>query len=221
MVEASDVPVYRQVVWLCRHGNRVDFVDPSWRGTDPHLSPDGVAQAKETGARLRGEPIRHIFSSPFLRAVETAHHIAEALDLSIKVEHGACEWMNAAWFPQPPAYIPLNEMQARFPRVDLDYRTMVHPHHPETQPELRARCRLTADRLLDTCGTGILVVGHGASVTGLAWGVLGPNHGLLSGQCTGLCSLTKVVREDSRAFLELNGDTSHLTSGEQHRNKPA
>ena len=107
----------RHTVWICRHGNRIDFVDPSWKGNDPHLSPDGVIQAKETGVRLRGEGIQHIFASPFLRTLETAHHIAEALDLPVKIEHGACEWMNPEWFPEPPVYIPVE-----IEDVYLEYR---------------------------------------------------------------------------------------------------
>ena len=31
-------PSVRQAVWICRHGNRIDFTDPSWKGDDPHLS---------------------------------------------------------------------------------------------------------------------------------------------------------------------------------------
>ena len=57
----------------------MDFVDPAWaqKSDRPHdcpLSPDGVVQARETGRRLGGEDISHLFASPFLRAAETAHH---------------------------------------------------------------------------------------------------------------------------------------------------
>ena len=102
-----------QVVWICRHGNRIDFVDPAWRGhngDDPHLSPDGVVQAQETGKRLRGEGIRYIFSSPFLRTVETAHYIAEAIDVPIYIEEGASEWLNPEWFSALPAFIPPQDL---------------------------------------------------------------------------------------------------------------
>ena len=139
----------RQVVWICRHGNRIDHVDPSWEGLDPHLSADGVVQAQETGARLREEGIRHIFASPFLRTVETAYHIAEALDLSVKIEHGACEWLGSEWVPQPGFFIPPEEMRRRFPRVDTTYESMVFPGFPEDGGALRDRCRQAAARLAD------------------------------------------------------------------------
>ena len=83
----------QQTIWLCRHGTRADFVDPSWIGDNPPLSGDGVRQAIETGARLKDETINHLFASPFLRTLETAHYIAEAINLEIKVEYGASEWL--------------------------------------------------------------------------------------------------------------------------------
>ena len=119
-----------QTIWLCRHGNRIDFVDPSWKGDDPPLSADGIIQAQETGLRLQGEGIQHIFTSPFLRTIETAHYIAEALDLPIKIEHGASEWLNAEWFSERPAHLPLDALLRRFPRVDGRYKSVVMPAYP-------------------------------------------------------------------------------------------
>ena len=205
----------RQVIWICRHGNRIDSVDPSWKGSDPHLSADGVVQAKETGIRLRNEGIQHIFASPFLRTVETAHHIANALDLSVKIEHGACEWLNPDWFPEPPVYVPLDETRRRFPRIDETYQSMVSPKFPESPEELDARCRGAALLLADTYRSSFLVVGHGASVVGFAQGLLGDQRTIESG----LCALVTVIRMDGHSNLELNGDVSHLSSGQEHRDK--
>ncbi len=204
----------KQIIWLCRHGNRIDFVDKNWSGgNDPPLSADGIVQAQETGTRLRGENIRHIFASPFLRAVETAHYIAEALDLPIKIEPGACEWMNAAWFATPPVLQPSEALRERFPRVDVTYKPLVQPRHPETNPEMLVRCAETARRLSETFHEDLVIIGHGASVSGLAEGFLGRKPGL---SCCGVCSLTQIVRQDGTATLVLNGDVSHLTGGDAH-----
>ncbi len=206
--------MHSQTFWLCRHGNRIDFVDPEKKGmVDPHLSEDGIVQAQQTGARLRGEGIRHVFSSPFYRAVETAHYIAEALDLPIKIEHGACEWLNAAWFATPPVYQTPDALRAIFPRVDVTYQPLVRPVHPETNPEMLARCAVTAQRLLAAFPEDMVIIGHGASVSGLAEGFLGRKPNL---SCCGVCALTKIVRTDGEPELALNGDTSHLSGGEAH-----
>lgn len=202
-------------IWICRHGNRIDFVDPSRKGPAPHLSSDGVLQAQETGQRLRHENIRHIFASPFLRTVETAFHIAEALDINIKIEHGACEWLNPQWFSAQPRYVPPEELAKTFPMIDLNYTTLVRPQYPETWEDCVERCRRTARMISTTNQTNILIVGHGASVAGLT-------KGLLDDPCdisTGLCALIKVNYSDGQSSLELGGDTSHLTGGEQSRER--
>lgn len=183
---------------------------------DPHLSPDGIEQAKQTGERLRRENIRHVFSSPFYRAVETAHYIAEELDLPIKIEHGACEWLNPLWFDVAPEYKTLEELRKTFPRVDLSYEPLVRPRYPETNPEMLERCNVTASRLLDNFKEDFLVVGHGASVSGLASGFLGRKPGL---SCCAVCALTQIVLGSGEPQLVLNGDTSHLSEGEAQRGR--
>ena len=205
----------RQVIWLCRHGNRIDFVDPSWKGVDPYLSDDGVIQAKETGIRLRSEGIQHIFASPFLRAVQTAHFIAEALDLPVKIEHGACEWLNTDWFPEPPALLPLEEICERFPRVDPHYQSIVMPHYPETSEGAFFRAGKTSAALAEAYEGDMLIVGHGHSVYGMAWGLIGDGCNV----SPGLCALVKIVRNNGVANLELSGDSSHLTDGDKNRKR--
>ena len=69
--------------------------------------------------------------------------------------------------------------------------------------------------MADALPGDILLVGHGHSVDGMAWGLMGKACEILSG----LCSLIKVARQNGTTALELNGDSSHLTSGEQHRDK--
>lgn len=199
-------------IWICRHGNRIDFVDSSWKGTDPHLSADGIVQAKETGIRLKNEDIRHIFASPFLRAVETAHYIAEALDLTVKIEHGACEWLNPNWFIQTPTYIPLDQLRKRFQRVDDTYKSIVFAEFPESQDKANIRFRKLVLLLAETySSTSILVVGHGATLIGMTKALIGDDCDV----SWGLCALVKVGRVSGRSVLQINGDVSHLSGGKQ------
>ena len=55
--------MFQQTVWIARHGNRIDFVNPEWFNTakrpyDPHLSDDGILQAQKLANRLRHPPNR-------------------------------------------------------------------------------------------------------------------------------------------------------------------
>jgi broad specificity phosphatase PhoE len=206
----------KQTVWITRHGNRLDFVDPAWfhtaeRPYDTPLSPDGIEQAKALATRLQGEGIAHVFASPFLRTVETAHYVARVLGLLIKVEDGLSEWINPEWFPAMPERLPLEALTRLFPEVDLGYRSCIAAHYPETGEEALERAGRTARLIAQEFDGDILIVGHGASVVGAARGLVGSEVEVHAA----LCCLVKLVREEDHWVMELRGDVSHLCESEQ------
>lgn len=208
-----------QIVWLARHGNRIDFVNPEWFNTaerrfDPPLSDDGVVQAYRLGQRLKSENITHIFASPFLRTVQTANQVAEALDLRIKLESGLSEWFNRAWFPEMPEKLSIDDLIKVYPRIDTSYTSRIVAEYPETHEQMIVRAGKTATLLADEFfPEDILMVGHGASVLGGTVGLVGVSA--KDQVKASLCSLVKVVRQEPEWLLELSGDTSHLSEVEQ------
>ncbi len=109
-----------RTVIITRHGNRQDFIFPDWQKSarwpdDPPLSADGIVQAEELAKRLKSEEIEHIFSSPFLRTIETASQAARVLDLDVKIEYGLREWLNIGWFEEKPRLMPILEKIKAFP----------------------------------------------------------------------------------------------------------
>lgn len=201
------------VLWLARHGDREDFADPFWVDTaarphDPGLSPEGIDQAKRLGARLRGEGIARVFASPFLRAVETAHHVAEAIGAPISLEPGLGEILYADWFDAPPEPLPFAVMQARFPRVEAGHAPLVVPRYPETIDDAFRRSLQTAEALAARASAPLLLVGHGVSILGIAQGLASPAEAV---DCAP-CSLFKLVR-DERWRMDLSGDVAHLAGG--------
>lgn len=208
-----------QIIWIARHANRLDFVNPDWfltaeRRYDPPLSEDGFIQAKQLANRLKKEKISHIFASPFLRTVQTANAVAQALDLPIKLETGLSEWLNPAWMTEEPERLSTLALAELFPRIDLGYTPRIAAKYPETHEQVRARSGQTA-RCLATefYPKNILLVGHGASVLGAAMGLVGEIAKMEVK--ASLCSLVKVVLQDSEWLLELKGDTSHLVEVEE------
>ncbi len=208
-----------QIVWIARHANRLDFVNPDWfltaeRRYDPPLSDDGFVQAKQLARRLKAEKISHIFASPFLRTVQTANAVAEALDLSIKLETGLSEWLNPAWMTEEPERHSILELVELFPRIDMSYTPRIAAKYPETRQKVRERSGQTARCLATECfPENILLVGHGASVLGGAMGLVGA---IAETEVkASLCSLVKVMRQDPTWLLELKGDTSHLSQVEE------
>ncbi|WP_254175031.1 histidine phosphatase family protein [Planktothrix pseudagardhii] len=205
-----------QTIWIARHGNRIDFVNPAWFNTaerryDPHLSEDGEIQAQQLANRLVGEGITQIIASPFLRTVQTANAVAERLDLSIKLDWGLGEWLNPDWMSFPET-LPPEILAQKFPRIDLSYPVGVF-QYPETWEACLKRTANTAKRLVTTFPQDdLLFVGHGASVLGTAMGLI---PSLKENEMkAALCCLFKLVQNQNQWILELKGDTSHLTEAE-------
>jgi broad specificity phosphatase PhoE len=204
-----------RVIWLARHGNREDFVDPGWRERaplpdDPPLSADGVEQARRLARRLRGEPVGAIYTSPFLRAVQTADAVAEALGLRIRVEPGFGEHLNPEWFPRHPELHPISELTRRYPRIDPEYRPSVVPTYPETTAEAHRRAAQTVASIAGQSATPVLFVGHGASVSGTAWLLA---HEDRETPCP-LTGVFKLLGTGKAWKVELRADTSHLVAAQ-------
>ncbi len=208
-----------QIVWIARHANRLDFVNPDWfitaeRRYDPPLSDDGLVQASQLAQRMKREKISHIFASPFLRTVQTAHAVAEVLDLPIYLETGLSEWLNPDWMTEEPEKHSLAELLKLFPRIDISYTPRIAAKYPETKHQVRQRSGQTARCLVQECSpNNILMVAHGASVLGAAMGLVGDIA--IAEVKASLCSLVKVVHQEGQWLLELKGDTSHLTNVEE------
>jgi broad specificity phosphatase PhoE len=204
-------------LFLVRHGNRLDFVEPEWslaaaRPHDPPLSADGMEQVRALAERLRDERIAHVFSSPFLRCIESAGILAEALDAGIKVERGLSEWLSSTWFSSPPETASLGELHARFARIDTCYACRGAAHYGESGEQALQRSGETATRLAADFAGDLLLVGHGASILGAAAGLLGVPangaHRILPD--IPYASLVRLSRRQSRWRLELACDVSHL-----------
>ena len=202
---------YRQTVWIARHASRLDFVNPDWHRTapnpfDPPLSEEGAIQSRQLGRRLSGEGIARIFSSPFLRAVETAHHVADILDLPVEIEQGACEWLNPDWFPSQPEWTVLEALGRDFPRIAGQDASVVSPDYPETWEDMLARTATVIRTLTARTQEDILIIGHGASLLGFTRALVSGEPGINAD----FCALVKLVRLKTRWQLELAGDTSFL-----------
>ena len=205
-----------QTLWIARHGNRQDFVDPFWSRTaeypyDPALSSDGQIQAQELAQRLARESIQHIFASPFLRTIQTAHPIAERLNLPIKLEFGLGEHLSPKMFQALPTLIgnrlSPEQLQAQFPRVEWTSPNQVIPTFPETHRDAVHRSGQAAKLITQNCKGNVLIVGHGVSMLGASWGLLGRRPRI---RCS-LCGLVQLVQHDQRWTLALRGETSHLS----------
>jgi broad specificity phosphatase PhoE len=197
-------------IFLARHGNRQDFVDPRWLDQaqepyDPPLSADGVEQARRLGQRLAGEGITAIVSSPFLRTIQTAHHANETLAVPIHLEPAFGEWLASDSFERVPRLEPRERLAARYPRFGEGYVATGSLCHPETIEQVRARAQRGLRELLPQLKGTLLVVGHAASIVALA--SLDPKA--LSVPCP-MCALFCLEQQGTRWRLAISGEVAHL-----------
>lgn len=183
-------------LWLCRHGQRRDTVDPDWAATadrphDPPLTDHGRWQARQVGDRLAGAGVDAVYASPFSRTVETASLVAERLDLPVYLEDGLGEHLNPEWFDSAPQVRSKDALARAFDPVSLDHEPVLVPSFPETGAEAAARAVEATRRLLDSGHDGddgaVLLVGHGLTVGGVATGLTDADH--LETPLCGLCRL--------------------------------
>jgi len=206
-------------VYLVRHGERLDFVDREWYKTakaphDPPLTERGLRQAEETGRFLQARgPVSQVLASPFLRTVQTADRIAEALDLPLCLEHGASEWLNGQWFGnERPVLRSWEELKGQFPRL-TQWTSLCDPGYPETGADVTKRCRVTAEEVKARLTGVTVIVGHGASVEMITRGFCGDetkvNH-------VTYCSVTEVLEQEDGSWIlgELHMSSAHLSEPE-------
>ena len=91
---------------LVRHAEPVRIVDADGPA-DPPLAERGVKQAEALAAYLADEGIGAVWSSPMLRARETAAPLAAALGIEVVVDTELAEWDREA-----TSYIPIEELKA-------------------------------------------------------------------------------------------------------------
>ena len=132
------------VIWLVRHGNREDFIDPDWgktaeRPQDPGLSPDGIEQARAVGERLKDEGIVRIFTSPYLRCAQTAHAIARCVPVPVHIEPGLGELHHPDWSQGLPALMAMHDLTAATGAFDTTHDPLHEATYPETIEHAFAR----------------------------------------------------------------------------------
>jgi broad specificity phosphatase PhoE len=203
-----------RTLYLVRHGERLDAVNRNWfckddkNKYDPPLSEKGQWQAQRLGERLRQEPIDYIFVSPYLRAMQTAQPIAEALDIPFYVDEGVGEWLGRSMLPKEPQIPPPIKRAADFDYLGLTHEAQVIPVYPETVQQVFERLQRAIDCLLEKYEGNLLIIAHGRVVTGIAHVLTGKPETQFQYD---VACITKLALEDGEWQLRLNGDTSHLT----------
>lgn len=160
----GSIPAAKATVAVVRHAERVDGAwDQSWIGTqqweqyphDPAITEVGRQQARACSERLLATCASFdvIVSSPYLRCVQTALVLAEALDASIMLDYELGESMAKEVFgDEGPSTTPwrsskellsalevLKESSSCLTRLKLDRTLGVPPQWPESRSQVSMR----------------------------------------------------------------------------------
>lgn len=166
--------------YLVRHGQSVSNREGRVQGrADVPLSPVGLRQAAAMAGWARTLPqVDEVWSSPLVRARETAGPIAAALGLSVRIADALAE-LDAGIF-QGHLW---SELEARFPEDVARWRSgdaeFAIPGG-ESRAQLAARGRGVLESLAARSAGSIVVVAHGGILTAALGSLLGRAHPLLA-----------------------------------------
>ena len=137
--------------WYLRHGETDwNAQNLSQGNIDIPLNENGIAQAHDAAAKLKGRGIHSIVASPLSRAHDTALVVAQALGLSVSLDEGLREVSFGVKEGQPMA-----DWFASWVAGDFT------PDGAESFPALKARALAAINRAL-LQSAPVLVVAHGA-----------------------------------------------------------
>jgi broad specificity phosphatase PhoE len=203
-----------QTLWIVRHGNREDFSNRDWaksaeRPYDPGLSEDGARQAQEAGLSLRDRPVHRIYASPYLRTIQTANHIADVVDLPVRLELGIGEILPN--IQEAPLLLSDDERRQRFARLDFSYTSAYQPVYPQVEIEAHKQAAETVQRIADLHpDENIIFVTHASPVIGIVRHLTNTHEPIK----VPLCSIFTLSRNGSGWQLVKGSDVSHLSDQE-------
>ena len=195
-----------------RHGESVGNVEKVFQGqSETPLSPLGEKQAISLGKLLaqNNRKFDRVFSSPQLRAKQTAELICQPLNLSINTFPLLKEINNGLL-----AGLNVEEIDARFPeRPDRTNPYLPVGENGESWLELYLRGMKIVDYLMSYPPGKYMIISHGAILNAVIWSILGipPQPSRRSSififENTGHCELSFTPEENLWRFHSLNPTT--------------
>lgn len=151
---------------LVRHGeNRANLTKEfSHRLVDYPLTPKGVIQAEQTAAYLQRFPVTHVFTSPLVRARETAEVIAARVGAPVSVLEAFRE-LNVGTLEQKPPSTETWRLHDDIIHAWAGGRTETRFPEGENYAELVARVQDGYKAILrDRDSETLVLVAHGGSL---------------------------------------------------------
>lgn len=132
---------------------------------------DGLVSARKLGTYLNRRGISHVYSSPFIRCLQTAQSASEVIDhiYDIVPEPGLAEFLHEILYPEAyedeTIWAPSNMAKTLCDYLDDNAWAIANPTHPETIRQFHERCAATVKEIATRCaGTTTLLVTHASVI---------------------------------------------------------
>jgi len=184
--------------------------------TDEDLNEEGVRQAEMLAQRLRGWPIREVFSSPLKRAIRTAETVARSHSLPVQRVEDLGEMRIGSW-----EGMFAGEIAAKYPQLWKVWRTNPRDFRMpggESLAEVSQRAIRAFDRVMENSeGRMVLAVTHDVIVKLLVAYCLEVSADIYRRLEVSNASLTVIEQDGEKRKLRVLNDTGHLEEWGQLR----
>ena len=194
---------------LARHGETVWNVEKIYRGrTDVNLDEVGVKQAELLGRYLRNWELEAIYSSPLIRAIDTANIIARYQKIGVHITEGLVDFDYGEW-----QSLPEQEAKRLYPTLYNEWHN--NPHKVkmpggESLEDVKRRAIGVVNDVIPKYQGSIVLVAHRVVNKVLICSLLGLNNSYFWNIRQDVGGITIFNYEDGRFVLTRHNDTSHL-----------
>jgi broad specificity phosphatase PhoE len=205
----------KKTILLVRHGTTTFNETDHLQGQiDNPLNQKGNNEAARLAARLQRENLDAIFSSPLLRAIETATIINRFHDLPLTLVPEFGEINLGQW-----EGLNYSKVRAQFP--EIHQRWISDPDFPvpggESFSTVCARTRTGLERILQDSGKHILITGHASVNRAILGNLLQLSPASARLFRTGNASVSRILLLENSlqqwAVVDFWNSTAHLENG--------
>lgn len=197
---------------LVRHGESEGNEKGLFRGrTDFPLTERGRTQARELAQALVGKDIRAVYTSPLIRARETAEMIASACSVPLEDRQGFTNMALGAWEGRPKTEIAQESPEEW--ELWMKNPERLHLPNAETFWQVQSRAFSNLQNLIGLHeGETFAVVSHRTILKPLVAACLGIAEPYFWRIHFDMASYSTLIHESSRGYtLTLLNETGHLT----------
>jgi broad specificity phosphatase PhoE len=206
-------------IYLVRHGQTAWNKEEIFRGrTDVPLNETGLRQAELAGEYFKGVEIQGIYSSPLVRAWETAQKIAQFHNLRVEPLGGILDMSFGNW--EGHAHQEIRKIDSETYRQWVESPHLVRLPGGESLDEVRGRAMVTLEEVIRKHQEKtIVLVSHRVVCKVLICAILGLDNSHFWQITQDTTAINLIQHKERKYILSLMNETCHLKTLKEERLK--